>query len=106
MLAGWIEIRQEGVQSCRVEFGDDRRISEDCFDFRGEDQNFVVPLIVNRLDAYPIPGDEERLGFFVPDRKTEHPAQFREHLLARFLVKMHQDFCIGCGSKMMSLRYK
>ena len=48
--------------------------------------------IVQRLDAEPIPRNEEALGAFVPDREREHAAQPMHHVHAIILVQMHEHF--------------
>jgi len=68
-------------------------------DFGGEDQPFLIPRVVERLDAESIACDEQATSGAIPDREGEHAPEAVDALRAQLLVEIQDDFRISVGAK-------
>jgi hypothetical protein len=71
-------------------------------DLRGVGQEAAVPIVVQRLLAEPVAGDEEFAGLLVPDGEGEHPAQAGDALRTVLLIGVKDGFGIGAGGVAMA----
>src|SRR5690606_29398702 len=62
--------------------------------------------IVERLDAEPVPRQEQRFGTTVPQRECEHSVETIEAALAPLLPGMHDYLGIASGAEYVTLSYE
>ena len=89
----------EAHQSRRLPFRRNQPRGQQRLDLRGEDKPVLRPRVIERLDAIRIACQEQFPGLCVPDGKSEHAAQPRQHALALSGEQRQQDFRIGRGAE-------
>ena len=73
-------------------------------DLGGEDEEVLVAVVVERLDAQPVASQEEPPLAPVPDGEGEHPAQPFDARLAELLVGVNDRLGIGARPKTVAAR--
>src|SRR5215831_2749609 len=97
-----VQIGQVIIQRLGVECFLHTRVLQNRFDL-GSKQEFVpIPIVIERLNAYPIACQEELLFDPIPNGKSEHPSQMLHTRLAVFLVGTQDDFCITLCCEVVS----
>src|SRR5215471_9234506 len=64
----------------------------------------MVIGIIEGFHASPVSCQEESLPTAIPQRESKHAFQAVDHVLAEFLVEMHNHFGISLGGKLVSQR--
>jgi hypothetical protein len=72
------------------------------FDFGTEQEPLGRQLVVQRLDAQTVAGDEQRFRISVPDGKGEHAAQVLYAVGAILFEKVDDGFGIAVGAVAMA----
>src|SRR4051812_29026428 len=66
-----------------------------CLNFRCKIEASVMYGIIQRLDAYAVPGYKKTFILIIPDRKCEHAVQFVQHGWAELDIQFQQYLRIG-----------
>jgi hypothetical protein len=92
--------RQEVGEPLQIHIARHRRISQNGFDFRGEDQAFPIAVIVQRLLSQAIARQQQRLLPAIPDGKRKHPVEMAQAVQSPLLVSVQDDFRVAaCGEE-------
>src|SRR5580658_1073014 len=81
-------------------------VPQDRFNFRGEYEAASVVLVVKRLNAEPIAGDEKALRARIPDRECKHPPKFLDAALSKILIEVKYYLDVTRSSQDVTLRPK
>ena len=77
---------------------------EDGLDLRREEDAVLLDAVAERLLPDPVAREEQRPRARVPDREGEHPAKILQAVRALLLVEVEDDFRVGVGAELVSLR--
>src|SRR5438128_12524238 len=91
--------RQILSQCLKIERRPHRRVREQDFRLRREEQVFIKNAPIKRLLAEAIARQQQPATLRVPQRKSEHSIEMLEHIRAVFFVKMWEDFCVRRAAK-------
>src|SRR5438477_12838238 len=72
-------------------------MAEGRLQLRSKYQERAICVVVQRLLTHSIPSYYERISLPIPDRKSKHPAQILDTILAILLIQMNEAFGIGSG---------
>ena len=85
-------VRKVLAQGVQIQIRSHRRVGQQHFRLRREQERAVEHAPVQRLFTKPIARDEQSPALLVPQCEREHAVQMRDHILAVFFIKMWQDF--------------
>src|ERR1700680_4937565 len=68
---------------------------EERLNFRSEDEEPAVPIVIKRLDAEPVPRAEQTLFPAIPESKDENATEACEAPRAIFFVAVQDRFGVG-----------
>ena len=72
---------------------------EDGLDFRGKGELAAVPIVVQRLDADAIAGDEQRALHRIEDRESEHAVEPLQGVRAPLDVGLQEHLGVAARAK-------
>jgi hypothetical protein len=98
------EQREQLGQSLVVEHRREDRVGQDRLRFRAEQRPAVVRVVVERLHAEPVAGQEEPLGPAVPDAEGVHPVEPLDALLTPLQVGPQHHFGVRPGGEGVPVR--
>src|SRR6476469_8118631 len=92
----WLGDVTEGeilLDGARVDIAAQAAVHEQRLQLRSEQQNAVVQQrVVQRLDAEPVAGEEQRFAIAIPQGKRKHAAQAPYAVFAPGLPRVHDHF--------------
>ena len=74
-------------------------VRQHALDFRRVHEAFALLLVVERLNAEDIAGQNQTLAHIVPDSDGEHAAQAFEHPAAPFFIAVQDGFGVAIGEE-------
>ena len=102
LLSGQVEVGQKSVHGLKVHLPSHLSVCKQRLDLRTKGKRRVGLAIVERLDSYSIPSQEQRPLVRIPNREGKHSAEMLEALNTMFLVQVDDYLCISSGSKGMA----
>src|SRR5689334_13719624 len=79
---------------------------KDGFDLRAKNQALSIPVVIQRLLAETVTGDEKALTFSIPKGKGKHAAQVLDTVIAVLFVGMHYRLGITICAEAMAVPLK
>ena len=94
-----VAVGQIVIQRRQIHLAPEARILKQPLQLRGEHPLPVHFSVEQRLFAYPIPREEQRLGALIPQRKCEHPPKPLHAVRAVRLVGVDDDLGVAPSSE-------
>ena len=82
----------------------DARIGEQRLDLGSKQEHVILVIPVQRLDAVPVPRQEQLLARPVPDSKGKHAVEVIDAIRAPFLVSVNDHLGVGLRMKLVAAR--
>ena len=95
-LARALDAGQQPAQPVEVNDGPDVRVGEQGLGLGAEQHSTAGGVVVQRLDAQPVPDEKQALQAHVPQREGEHAGQPGGQAGAPFLVTAQHDLGVAC----------
>ena len=80
--------------------------SEDCLDFRAEQEPIPLPGPIERADAEPVPAQHQAALALVPERYRKLAPQPLEHPFLPLLPEVRDDLRIAMGDEPMATLFE
>ena len=106
ILAGGILEAQVQFQLIPVQFFFEFGVGQKTFDLTAEQQGITILIIIEGLDAEVIPGAEQGVGLFIPQRKGKHTPKPLQQALAPLFVAVQQHLRVAAGGKHMAFFFQ